>query len=301
MLSQLLSAPLEQGLAYVILAFAVFITYRILDFPDMTVDGTFPLGAAVAARLISAGIDPLPATAASLPLGLVAGAFTGFLHTRLKISGLLSGILTMTALYSINLRIMGRPNIPLITDPTLLSRWPSFPPAALFGLVALGVGTLTLLFFKTEYGLAIRATGANRGMAAGQGINCDMATIVGLSLSNALAALCGALIAQYQGFSDIGMGTGTVVAGLASVIIGGALVGKRGLFGGLVGAIVGSLVYRFAVFGALRLGFQPTDLKMVTAVIVVLALGLPSLAKRRRTGKIVSMRHQGGGNNRCCS
>lgn len=285
MIFQILSAPLEQGLAYVTLALAVYITYRILDFPDLTVDGSLPLGAAVAARLIAAGTDPLLASAAAIPLGLAAGALTGLLHTRLKISGLLSGILTMTALYSVNLRIMGRPNIPLITAPTLFTRFPGLSPAFIFGAAALASGCLVFGFFKTEYGLAVRATGVNRGMAAAQGVNCDAATIVGLSLSNALAALCGALVAQYQGFADIGMGIGTVIAGLASVIIGGALAGRRGLLVGVAGAAAGSLVYRFTVFGALRLGFQPTDLKLVTAVIVVLALGLPSVVKGAKLRK----------------
>ncbi len=285
MLLSALIGTLEQGLVYGIMALGVYITYRILHFADLTVDGSFPLGAAVAAQFIAAGGSPLMGTVLAMAAGMLAGLTTGFLNTKLKISGLLSGILTMTALYSVNLRIMGRANIPLLRKPTLVSWFGErgMAPWVLFLITLVLIKILLDLFLKTEIGFAIRATGDNEQMIRSCGVNTDGMKLVGLGLANCLVALSGALVAQYQGFADVGMGVGTVVAGLASVIAGQALVRFHGLGWATTGVIVGSLIYRVAIFAALRLGLAPTDLKLITAVLVVLALSGPvwssSLAK----------------------
>ncbi len=276
-----LSGALEQGLVYAVMALGVYLTFRVLNFPDLTVDGSFPLGAAVAARLITGGASPVAATLVAPFLGFAAGAVTGILNTRLKISGLLAGILTMTALYSINLRVMGRANIPLLRSASVLTVLNRLGVPSSVSALALFVAVVALLklaldvFLRTEFGLALRATGDNEVMIRSLGVNTDSAKIVGLGLSNALVALAGALVAQYQGFADIGMGIGMVVAGLASVIIGGALFAPRSIGLATLGVVAGSLVYRFAVFFALRMGFAPTDLKIVTALLVVVALAGP--------------------------
>ncbi|NLY29576.1 MAG: ABC transporter permease [Firmicutes bacterium] len=277
MLLSALIGTLEQGLVYGIMALGVYITYRILHFADLTVDGSFPLGAAVAARFIADGGSPLMGTVLAMAAGMLAGLTTGFLNTKLKISGLLSGILTMTALYSVNLRIMGRANIPLLRKPTLVSWFGErgMAPWVLFLITLVLIKLLLDLFLKTEVGFAIRATGDNEQMIRSCGVNTDGMKLVGLGLANCLVALSGALVAQYQGFADVGMGVGTVVAGLASVIAGQALVRFPGLGWATTGVIIGSLIYRGAIFAALRLGLAPTDLKLITAVLVVVALSGP--------------------------
>jgi putative ABC transport system permease protein len=265
------------------MALGVYITFRVLNFPDLTVDGSFPLGAAVAAKLISTGVDPVLATAVAPVLGFVAGTTTGVLNTKLRISGLLAGILTMTALYSVNLRIMGRANIPLLRSATVLTTLhglgvPGSVAALLLFLVAAVVVKVVLdVFLRTEFGLALRATGDNEVMIRSLGVNTDSMKIIGLGLSNALVALSGAMVAQYQGFADIGMGIGMVVAGLASVIVGGAVIAPATIGLATFSVVAGSVVYRFAVFVALRMGFAPTDLKIVTAVLVVIALSAPAI------------------------
>ena len=278
MLWSALIGTLEQGLIYGVMALGVYITFRILDFPDLTVDGSFPLGAAVVAKIIADGGNPLLGSFLAMGAGIVAGLATGFLNTKLKISGLLAGILTMTALYSVNLRIMGRANIPLLRKPTLVSWFVQrgLAPWVLFLIVLLLTKLLLDIFLKTELGFALRATGDNEQMLRSCGVDTDCMKLLGLALSNGLVALSGALVAQYQGFADVGMGIGTVVAGLASVIIGQALVRFNGLAWATVGVIVGSIVYRIAIFAALRLGLAPTDLKLITAVLVVMALSGPS-------------------------
>lgn len=278
MLWSALIGTVEQGLVYGVMALGVYITFRILDFPDLTVDGSFPLGAAVVARTISSGGSPLTGTLLAMVAGLLGGLTTGFLNTKLKISGLLAGILTMTALYSVNLRVMGRANIPLLRKPTLINWFidRGFAPWVFFLIVLLLTKVLLDLFLKTEIGFALRATGDNEQMIRTCGVDTDSMKLLGLGLSNALVALSGALVAQYQGFADVGMGIGTVVSGLASVIIGQALVRFRGLGWATTGVIVGSVVYRLAIFAALRIGLAPTDLKLITAVLVVLALSAPT-------------------------
>ncbi|HHY32442.1 MAG TPA: ABC transporter permease [Firmicutes bacterium] len=280
-----LSGALEQGLVYAVMALGVYITFRVLNFPDLTVDGSFPLGAAIAARLIYTGGDPVVATLVAPVLGFVAGATTGVLNTKLKISGLLAGILTMTALYSVNLRIMGRANIPLLRSATVLTTLTGLgvpggcAALILFSVTALVAKLLLDAFLRTEFGLALRATGDNEVMIRSLGVNTDSMKIIGLGLSNALVALCGAMVAQYQGFADIGMGIGMVVAGLASVIIGGAIIAPSSTGLATFGVVAGSVIYRFAVFVALRLGFAPTDLKIVTAALVVIALSGPVIRR----------------------
>ncbi|MDI7246702.1 MAG: ABC transporter permease [Bacillota bacterium] len=280
-----LGGALEQGLVYAVMALGVYLTFRVLNFPDLTVDGSFPLGAAVAAKLICSGVDPVLATAVAPVLGFVAGATTGVLNTKLKISGLLAGILTMTALYSVNLRVMGRANIPLLRSPTILTTLRglgipgSIAALLLFLSCAVAIKLVLDAFLRTEFGLALRATGDNEVMIRSLGVNTDSMKIVGLGLSNALVALSGAMVAQYQGFADIGMGIGMVVAGLASVIIGGAIFAPTSIGLATFGAVAGSVVYRFAVFFALRLGFAPTDLKIVTAALVVIALSGPAIRR----------------------
>ncbi|BAS28530.1 ABC transporter permease [Limnochorda pilosa] len=286
---------LEQGLVYGIMVLGVYLTFRVLNFPDLTVDGSFTLGGSIAAAMIVAGRPPLLATLVAALGGLAAGAATGVLHTRLRVSGLLAGILTMTALYSINLRVMGRSNVPLLRRETLVTQVRGLldsPLAALLLFLAAALLLKLLLdwFLQTEYGLAVQATGDNPGMIRSLGADTDRTTLVGLALSNGLVALSGALVAQHQGFADVGMGIGMIVAGLASVILGQAIVRARGVFFGTLAALVGSILYRAAAGAALRVGFAPSDLKLVTALLVVVALAVPRTLEwageaRRRPGR----------------
>lgn len=283
-------SALNEGLLFSLLALGVFISFRILNFPDLTVDGSYPLGAAVVASLIVRNVNPGWAILAALLCGGIAGLFTGFLHTKLKITPLLAGILAMICLYSINLRIMGRPNIslsPYLGHKTFVTYlrmfFPTLPQAyviLLFLIVIVIVAKILMdLFFHTEVGLAIRATGDNELMIRSQGVNTDFTKLIGLSLSNALVALSGGLYAQHQGFSDINMGIGMIIAGLASVIIGQALIPVRRL-GVMTGAvIVGAVCYRAVLAAALKwgynFGFKPTDLKLLTGILVIIVLSFP--------------------------
>ncbi|MBU4425891.1 MAG: ABC transporter permease [Desulfobacterales bacterium] len=282
---------LEQGLAYGLVALGIVITFRILAFPDLTVDGSFPLGAAVVARLITEGVPPVYSIIAAVICGFMAGCCTGFLNTKLKINSLLAGILMMTILYSVNLRIMGRSNIQLLTVNTLLTPLENLdvnrfiPIIAFFFLVALCIKLLTDMFLHTQIGFAMRATGDNEQMIRTLGVNTDNMTVLGLGISNGFVALSGALVAQDQGFSDVGMGIGMIVAGLASIIIGEALFGKKTVQRLTLAAIVGSIIYKFIISLGLRLGLAPTDLKMATGVMVILALGIPALRKEKE-GKL---------------
>lgn len=282
---------LEQGLAYGLVALGIVITFRILSFPDLTVDGSFPLGAAVVARLITEGVPPVYSIIAAVICGFVAGCCTGLLNVKLKINSLLAGILMMTILYSVNLRIMGRSNIQLLTVNTLLTPLENLdinrfiPIIAFFLLVALCIKFLTDMFLHTQIGFAMRATGDNEQMIRTLGVNTDNMTVLGLGISNGFVALSGALVAQDQGFSDVGMGIGMIVAGLASIIIGEALFGKRTVQRMTLAAIVGSIIYKFIISLGLRLGLAPTDLKMATGVMVILALGIPALRKEKE-GKL---------------
>jgi putative ABC transport system permease protein len=267
-------------------ALGVYISFRLLRFPDLTVDGSFPLGGAVAATLISAGSDPFLATVAATIAGAIAGLVTGWLNIRLKIMDLLASILIMIALYSINLRIMGKPNVPLITDPTVFTvlQPDSLADFVLRPLLLLGVVLAAKValdwFFSTQMGLAMRATGSNARMARAQGVNTGLMVLGGMALSNALVGLAGALFAQTQGGADISMGVGTIVIGLAAVIVGESLLPSRRLYLATLAVIVGAIVYRFFIALALNsdfIGLQAQDLNLVTAVLVTVALVIPKL------------------------
>jgi len=281
-----LLGAVEIGLVFALVALGVLISFRMLRFPDLTVDGSFPLGGAVAATLIGLGVDPFVATAAAIAAGALAGLITGWLNVSLKIMDLLASILMMIALYSINLRIMGRPNVPLISEPTIFTvllpgMLPDYVerPLLLLGVVA--VVKLALdWFFSTETGLAIRATGANPRMARAQGIATGRATLIGMAISNALVGLAGALFAQTQGGADISMGIGTIVIGLAAVIVGESVLPARRLVWTTLAVIVGALLYRLFIAIALNsdfIGLQAQDLNLVTALLVAAALVLPRM------------------------
>lgn len=306
----LLLGALTIGLILALLALGVLVSFRIFGMPDITADGSITLGAAVTAVLCAKGVNPLLATAAGTVAGAASGALTGVLHTKFKINALLAGILVMTALYSVNLRVMGRSNVPLMQhttlgtwgedlgkrllgeEGTLILGWRvgSSELALVFG--ALFVATLTALalffFFRTHLGTAMRATGDNPQMIRALGANVESHIILGLALSNGLIALGGSLLAQYQGFADAQMGIGMIVWGLASVIIGEALTGSRSLGLTLVGAIMGSVLFRLLVAVALRWGLNPNDLKLITALFVFVALILPGLLKKLRRNRPVA-------------
>lgn len=284
-----LLGALEIGLIFSLVALGVLISFRILNFPDLTVDGSFPLGGAVAATLIAAGQDPFLSTVVAIAAGALAGWITGWLNVRLKIMDLLASILMMIALYSINLRIMGRPNVPLITEPTLFTilqpEWmPDYVLRPLVLFVVVVIAKLGLdWFFSSQLGLAMRATGANPRMARAQGIPTGRATLAGMALSNALVALAGALFAQTQGGSDISMGIGTIVIGLAAVIIGETVLPARRLIWTTLAVVLGAILYRFFIALALNsdfIGLKAQDLNLVTAALVTIALVLPATRKK---------------------
>jgi putative ABC transport system permease protein len=264
-------------------------SFRIINFPDLTVDGSFPLGAAVAATLIVAGWNPVAATAVACVAGAVSGWVTAWLNVKLKIMQLLASILVMIALYSINLRVMGKPNVALITEPTVFSmvdfggmpeQWAK--PLLLL-LIVIVAKILVDMFFASEAGLAMRATGGNARMARAQGISTDFHTMAGLALSNALVALAGALFAQSQGTADISMGVGTIVIGLAAVIIGETLLPARSMVITTLACVLGALLYRFFIAMALNtdfMGLQAQDLNLVTAVLVAFALLVPAYKRK---------------------
>lgn len=282
---------LEQGFAYGFLVLGVYLTFRVLDFPDLTVDGSLPLGAAVSAVAISAGVDPLVSLLLALAAGFCAGMVTGILNTKFGILHLLASILTMIALYSINLRIMGRPNMTLLGKPTVLDPITSsgismFNAAPLlFGVFSILALLLLFWLLHTAFGLAMQATGANRQMITSQGVNTDNVIILTVGLSNGLAAVSGALLCQSQGAADVNMGVGTIVAGLASVIVGETLFGCQSVGRALLAALLGSVIYRLAIALALSLklgqfSFTPSDLNLLTALLVVAALTLPGLRRK---------------------
>lgn len=281
-----------QGLAYAALAWGVYLSSRVLRFADISADGTFPLGAAVVAALLSRGVAPVPATLAALLAGMTAGFVTGTLHTRLRVSDLLSGILVMTALYSVNLHVMGRSNISLLDTPTLASEARPFLPASVQGsedlvfgvvflLLVVVLGGLLTWYLRTDFGMAMRAVGDNPAMIRAQGVNERRMIELGLALANGLVALSGALIAQHQGFADVGMGVGTLVTGLAAVIIGETLMPhKTRVWLTMMLVAVGAIGFRVLVALALRVGLNPIDLKLLTAIFVLAALALPRLRVR---------------------
>jgi putative ABC transport system permease protein len=283
---------IETGFVYALVALGVFLSFRILDFPDLTVDGSFPLGAAVAATAIVGGWDPFLSTALAFVAGCIAGSITAWLNVRLKILNLLASILMMIALYSINLRIMGRPNVALLGERTVLTPFEGLGlpfyllTPLVFAVVVIAAMILLIRFLNSEMGLAMRATGANARMARAQGINTAAMTLLGMALSNGLVAIGGALFAQSQGSADVTMGVGTIVVGLASVIGGEAVMSTRTIARAIIACLVGAILYRVAVALALNAGFlglTASDLNLVTAVLVAAAMVLPRvLAQRRR-------------------
>jgi len=314
----LLIGALTVGLILSLLALGVLISFRIFSFPDITADGSITLGAAVAATLLVRGVNPALATGAAAAAGALAGATTATLHTRFGINGLLSGILVMTGLYSVNLHIMGKSNVPLMSGKSLATMAERFGTrvlhapqirvlgwdvsgrdASLLGFATLAVAVTSLLvyvFFRTNLGTAMRAAGDNAQMIRALGVNVGNMIVIGLALSNSLVAPSGALLAQYQGFADVQMGIGMVVWGLASVIIGEALVGTRQLGFVIVGTIMGSVLFRLLVAIALRWGLNPNDLKLISAVFVLIALILPALvahavARTRRADASAATAH----------
>ncbi|UOQ84208.1 ABC transporter permease [Gracilibacillus salinarum] len=328
MLISMFSA-IESGIIYALMALGVYLSFRILDFPDLTVDGSFVTGGAVAAISIVNGVPPVIATFYAVLAGFAAGAVTGILNTKGKINPLLSGILMMIALYSINLRIMGKPNVALLNEPTIFNQiegfWGSLGiDQALNGLltsmgaervpgtwavlilmifITIVIKVLTDYFLKTDVGLALRATGDNEKMIRSFSANTDNLTIVGLGISNALVALAGAIIAQYGGFSDVSMGIGMIVIGLASVIIGEALIGTKTIARTTLAVICGAIVYRIVLTLALKVEFLETgDTKLITAVIVIAALIAPKIiasqkeASRKRRKRALLASGEGANN-----
>ncbi len=295
------------GVLWGVMALGVYITFRILDIADLSVEGTFPLGAAMTAKIISSGGDPFVACAAAIAAGACAGAVTGLLNTKLKIPILLSGILSMTALYSINLRVMGKANISLLRMDTIYTKLGNtFHIDKQYAGVAVGLLIVILLtiilwwFFNTELGYSIRATGNNIYMIRAMGVNTDNMILTGLIISNALVGMGGSIIAQYQSYADIGMGTGTIVIGLASVIIGEVLFGKDSVLQNMISVILGSIVYRIIISLVLEIDFtlhigkleipiavEPTDLKLFTSILVAFALSLPIIKQAINNKKAI--------------
>jgi putative ABC transport system permease protein len=283
----------EQGFLFGFLGLGVLITFRFFRFPDLTAEGSYPLGGAVAATLLVENVDPFLATAAAVGAGALAGMATALVHTKLKINNIIAGIIVMTALYTVNLRVMGRANISLLNASSIDERIVGWLNA--IGLAARDDSTTTIAvtfvlllvvslglawFMRTDLGLAVRATGENETMIRSLGVDTDKTKLIGLAISNGAIALSGALVAQNHGFADIGMGIGILVTGAAAVLIGEAIFGDRSIAIWIVAALVGVLIYRFLVAAALRLGMQPVDLKLITAVLLLAALAVPRVRLR---------------------
>ena len=280
----LIIGTITQGLLWSLLAIGVFLTFRVLDIADLTVEGTFPMGAGISAIMLVNGYNPILSIFVAAIGGMFAGAVTGWIHTKLKIPALLAGILTMIALYSVNLHIMGKANISLLRVDTIYSALGNLIQTSnmwTVAIIGLGVAVLSSLlllwFFGTEIGAALRATGVNQQMIRAQGVNTDTMIVLGLLISNGFVAASGALIAQSIGFADVGMGIGTIVIGLASVIIGEVLFGTKSFIRSMIAVVLGSIVYRIVIAVVLYLGMPPNDLKLFTAVLVAIALSLPTL------------------------
>lgn len=261
---------LEQGLIFAIGALGVYITYTILDFPDLSVDGTFSLGAAITGALIIKRVDPFMSLGVAFIGGAIGGLVTGIFHVKFKITNLLSGILVMIGLYSINLRIMGKANIPMFNNESIFSS--NIAKVTILGLIVLVVKLLMDRLFKTKFGFILRATGDNDTLVSSLGVNKGTIKIAGLMISNGLVALSGAIMAQHQGFSDISMGNGFIVIALASIILGQSVFKKSRFIKGTTVVIIGAFFYKLSVGFAIYLGFPPTDLKLITSLIVVAAI-----------------------------
>ena len=276
----MLQATIEQSLIFAIMVLGVYISFRILNFPDMTVDGTFPLGAAISAKLLTLGVNPYLTLLVALVAGAAAGAVTGLIHVKLKVKDLLAGILVMTALYSINLRVMGKSNIPLFEEDNIFNTEYSM----MITIVVLILISKLLLDYllKTKFGFALKALGDNENLIVSLGLNEEKYKIYGLMIANAFVAFSGAVLAQYQGFADVGMGTGIIVIGLASIIIGDTLFGKRRRLAGTTIVIIGSILYRGVIAVTLSMGMDASDLKLITSVIVIVILWIQKQKDKRR-------------------
>jgi len=284
----LMPITLVQGLLYALVAVGVMIPFRVLNLPDLSSEGVLPLGGCVAAALLVAGLHPLAATAAAVACGFAAGALTATIHLKFKVHSLLAGILTITMLWSVNLRVLGKPNtsvfgLPSLYDwvhPAIIASLPL--QMAFFAAVLLGLLALLYWGLHTEVGLGLRGVGANSQLAPALGINVVTYTFAGLGLANGFTALAGALLVQNQGYADVGMGFGMLVNGLASVIIGEALTGRRTLLAQLGAPVIGAIVYYQLSSLALALGLAPSDLKMATALFVLVTIGWPLLMRRAK-------------------
>ena len=306
-LNMLLGA-VSQGLLWGVMAMGVWITYRVLNYADLTAEGSFTLGAAVAARLITSGaFDPLTSTLIAIAAGVMAGLATGILHTVLGVPPLLSGILSMTGLYSVNLRVMGMANIPLMRGTeTLMTRASGFFGLAdleileRFGMAERNISSIIVgfifvfivilllkLFFNTEIGYVLRATGDNEAMVKAQGVNTKKMKLLGLMLGNACVALSGALVFQFQGFADIGMGVGTIVIGLASVIIGEVIFSDKNSHRALIAVVLGSILYRIIIAFVLGRGIHPNDFRLISALMLALALSMPIIRGKLNLKKLL--------------
>ena len=293
-MDELIISTVAQGLLWSVMAMGVFITFRTLNIADLSVEGSFPLGGAVAAMLLAEKVNPATAIAAAGFAGMLAGAVSGLLYTKLKIPALMAGILTMIALYSVNLRVMGKANLSLLNTDTIftslefLQLSPNMTTFVAGFCIAVAIPLWLYWFFGTEIGMAVRATGNNPQMIRAMGVNTDDMFLLGLVLSNGLVAVSGALIAQDNGFADVGMGAGTIVIGLASVIIGEVVFGTRNFKNSLISVVLGSILYRIVIAVVLYLGMPPNDLKLFTAILVAIALSLP-LVKAKWDSRMVGM------------
>lgn len=286
---------LEQGLLFALVAMGVYITYKILDFPDLSVDGTFPLGASISAALLINGVNPWISILIATIGGAIAGSITGFLHVKLKISNLMSGILVMMGLYSVNLRIMGKSNIPLFNTNYIFK---STAVNSIFIILAIAVVVKIILdlFLKTKAGFLLTAVGDNEQVVSSLGVNKNLVKVLGLAISNGLVALAGALTAQHQGFADVTMGTGIVVMGLAAVIIGVSIFGKISFIKATTLSIFGAIIYKLVIAIALWMKLNPNDLKILTAVLVAVALAANNnvFKFKRKNRDVKSMSNKGG-------
>lgn len=268
----MLLGTLEQSFIFAVMVLGVYISYKILDFPDMTVDGSFPLGAAVAAASIVKGVNPVLALILAMAAGAAAGFITGMIHVKLRVTNLLAGIIVMTGLYSINLRIMGKSNIPLFSVKHLFNG--NISAIVVVGVILLIVKLGIDFLLKTKFGFALKALGDNESLIISLGLNEKTLKIYGLMLANSLVALSGAVLAQYQGFADVGMGTGTIITGLASIIIGDALFGKKKVIKISMMVIFGTIIYRTIIALSLKVGMNASDLKLITSALVVIIIFL---------------------------
>lgn len=276
----MLQATIEQSLIFAIMVLGVYISFRILNFPDMTVDGTFPLGAAISAKLLTLGVNPYLTLLVALVAGAAAGAITGLIHVKLKVKDLLAGILVMTALYSVNLRVMGKSNIPLFEEDNIFNTEYSMM-ITIVVLILISKFILDYLL-KTKFGFALKALGDNENLIVSLGLNEEKYKIYGLMIANSFVAFSGAVLAQYQGFADVGMGTGIIVIGLASIIIGDTLFGKRRRLAGTTIVIIGSILYRGVIAVTLSMGMDASDLKLITSIIVIIILWIQKQKDKRR-------------------